>query len=125
NLVCGTVSDVRLYPRMGKLANVSLCVSIFAVGGRLDATRDKVESTRCRVWYISTFQSKNRSISASPRLVIDRTDFNPGMLFMASSIGRVMVTCICSMGITPLSTPITTRGKLVSGNTAIGTEKAM
>jgi len=34
-----------------------------------------------------------------------------------------MVTCICSTGITPLSTPITTRGKFVAGNTEIGTLK--
>jgi len=29
-----------------------------------------------------------------------------GTMLTASSIGRVMVTCICSIGITPLSTPI-------------------
>ena len=47
----------------------------------------------------------------------------PGTELTASSIGLVMVTCICSTGITPLSTPITTRGKLVSGKTAIGVLK--
>jgi hypothetical protein len=47
-----------------------------------------------------------------------------GTLLMASSIGLVMVTCICSTGMTPLSTPITTRGKLVSGKTEIGTWNA-
>ena len=35
-------------------------------------------------------------------------------VFTASSMGRVTVTSICSTGITPLSTPITTRGKFVS-----------
>ena len=47
----------------------------------------------------------------------------PGTLLTASSIGFVMVTCICSTGITPLSTPITMRGKLVSGKTAMGVRK--
>ena len=33
--VCGTESDVRLYPIMGKAANVSLFVSMLAVGGNV------------------------------------------------------------------------------------------
>ena len=70
---------------------------------------------------MSTFQSKNRLISAEPRLVVERTVISPGTELTASSMGLVMVTCICSTGITPLSTPITTRGKLVSGKTEIGT----
>ena len=35
-------------------------------------------------------------------------------------MGRVTVTIIWSMGITPLSTAIRTRGKLVVGNTETG-----
>src|SRR5580700_1634358 len=73
---------------------------------------------------MSTFQSKNRLISAEPLLVVDRTVRRPGTLFTASSMGLVIVTCICSTGITPLSTPITTRGKFVSGKTEIGTWNA-
>ena len=73
---------------------------------------------------MSTFQSKNRLTSAEPRLVVERTVSRPGTVFTASSMGRVMVTSICSTGITPLSTPITTRGKFVSGKTEIGTLKA-
>ncbi len=69
------------------------------------------------------FQSKNRLTSAEPRLVVERTVCRPGTELTAFSMGRVMVTSICSTGITPLSTPITTRGKLVSGNTEIGTLK--
>ena len=38
----------------------------------------------------------------------------------ASSSGRVIVTIIWSIGITPLSTPISTRGKFVDGNTETG-----
>ena len=67
-----------------------------------------------------TFQLKNRSISAEPRLVTDRTFSRPGTILMASSIGRVIVTSICSIGITPLSTPMMMRGKLVVGKTATG-----
>ena len=70
---------------------------------------------------MSTFQSKKRLTSAWPRLVMERTVTRPGTVFTASSMGLVIVTCICSSGITPLSTPITTRGKLVSGKTEIGT----
>src|SRR5690349_22506048 len=38
-------------------------------------------------------------------------------------MGRVMVTVIWSMGMTPLSTEIKIRGKLVSGNTETGMVK--
>jgi hypothetical protein len=44
----------------------------------------------------------------------------PGMSFIASSMGRVMVAIISSAGMTPLSTRMTTRGKLVCGNTDDG-----
>jgi hypothetical protein len=55
---------------------------------------------------------------------MDRTLSNPGTLLTASSIGRVMVTSIWSMGMTPLSIPTTMRGKSVSGNTDTGIVKA-
>ncbi len=64
---------------------------------------------------MSTFQSKNRLTSAEPRLVVERTVSRPGTELTASSIGCVMVTSICSTGITPLSTPMTTRGKIGLG----------
>ncbi len=105
---------------MGKLAKFSRWVWIVAVGGNCARTCDSAASTSCSVVTMSTCQSKNRSISADPRLVIERTCCKPGTLFTDSSIGRVMVTIIWSMGITPLSTPITTRGKSVVGNTEIG-----
>ena len=73
---------------------------------------------------MSTFQLKDKSTSADPRLVIERTSSRPGTLLTASSSGRVMVTSIWSMGITPLSTPTMMRGKLVAGKTAIGSESA-
>src|SRR6478672_1524054 len=73
---------------------------------------------------MSTFQLKKRSISADPRLVIDRTDSRPCTLFTACATGRVTVTIIWSMGITPLSTAITTRGKSVDGKTDTGMVKA-
>ena len=72
---------------------------------------------------MSTDQLKKRLTSADPRLVVERTVVKPGTLLTASSMGLVMVTCICSTGITPLSTPMTMRGKLVSGKTAMGTWK--
>src|SRR6516225_7879573 len=69
---------------------------------------------------MSTSQRKKRSTSAEPRLVIERTFSRPGTLFTVSSIGLVMVTIIWSIGMTPLSTAISIRGKLVSGKTDTG-----
>ena len=69
---------------------------------------------------MSTLQLKNKSISAEPRLVTDRTSSRPGTVLTISSIGRVIATSICSIGITPLSMPMMMRGKLVVGNTATG-----
>src|SRR6516164_6007114 len=114
------MSEVRLYPMMGKLAKVRRWVSIRAVEGRVVWTLATAAFTRASVWNISTFQLKNRSTSAEPRLVTERTLSNPSTLFTANSIGLVMVTIIWSMGITPLSTPTMMRGKSVSGNTATG-----
>src|ERR1700745_945022 len=105
---------------IGNAANVRRLVVIVAVEGRVLWTRATAAFTYCSVWNMSTFQLKNRSISAEPRLVIDRMRSNPGTELTTSSIGRVTVTCIWSIGITPLSTPMTIRGKLVAGNTAIG-----
>ncbi len=95
-----------------------------AVAGKDREILAKAASVNCRVRNISTFQSKKRLTSAEPRLVLLRTVSKPGTLLTASSMGLVMVTCICSTGITPLSTPMTTRGKLVSGKTEIGTWNA-
>ncbi len=105
---------------MGKLAKFRRWVLMLTVGGSELRMPDSAASTSCSVVTMFTCQSKNRSISAEPRLVMDRTCCNPGTLFTASSMGRVMVTIIWSIGITPLSTPISTRGKSVVGKTEIG-----
>src|SRR5689334_24792705 len=47
-------------------------------------------STSCSVSSMSTFQLKNRLISADPRLVTDRTFSRPGTVRTASSIGLVI-----------------------------------
>src|ERR1017187_7591853 len=105
---------------MGKAAKVSRLAVILAVGGSEVCTRASAALTSSSVRFISTFQLKNRSISAVPRLVIDQRWSRPGTMFTASSRGLVTVTIIWSMGNTPLSTPTTMRGKLVSGNAATG-----
>src|ERR1700689_3014268 len=69
---------------------------------------------------MSMFQLKNRFTSPEPRLVVDLNCSRPGTLFMASSIGRVTMTCIWLIGATPLSMPTTMRGKSVAGKTATG-----
>src|ERR1019366_999653 len=109
---------------MGKVAKVNRLVVMIAVVGRFWRTLERAALAYSSVWNISTFQSKKRETSAEPREVVDRTVSNPGTLLTASSMGLVMATCICSTGMTPLSTPMTTRGKFVSGNTEIGTWNA-
>src|SRR5512137_1971931 len=73
---------------------------------------------------MSTFQLKKMLTSADPRPVAERTVVTPGISFIASSMGRVMVAIISSAGMTPLSTRTTTRGKLVCGKTEEGTVNA-
>jgi hypothetical protein len=73
---------------------------------------------------MSTCQLKKTLISAAPRPVVERTVTEPGISFIASSMGRVIVAIISSAGITPLSTRITTRGKSVCGKTDDGTWNA-
>ena len=73
---------------------------------------------------MSTDQLKKRLISAEPRLDTERTSSRPGTARTACSSGRVMATSICSMGITPLSTPMMIRGKFVVGKTATGSVRA-
>src|ERR1039458_8875566 len=73
---------------------------------------------------MSTRQLKKMLIWAEPRLVAERTDTAPGMSFIASSMGRVTVAIISSAGMMPLSTRMTTRGKLVCGNTDDGIRNA-
>ncbi len=92
-----------------------------AVEGSVWSTLPRAASVSCSAWYMSVFQSKKRLTSAEPRLVVERTVTRPGTELTASSMGRVIVTSICSTGITPLSMPMTTRGKFVSGKTEMGT----
>ena len=73
---------------------------------------------------MSTCQLKNTLISAEPRPVTERTETAPGISFIASSIGRVMVAIISSAGMTPLSIRITQRGKFVCGKTDEGISSA-
>ncbi len=54
---------------MGNAAKVRRFTVILAVGGRLACARAMAALTSSSVRCISTFQEKNRSISAVPRLV--------------------------------------------------------
>ena len=103
---------------------VTRLVVTLAVAGSVCSTLLSAASTSWSERTMSWFQSNSRSTSAEPRLVIERTETSPGTAFTASSMGLVMVTCICSTGITPLSTPTTTRGKSVGGKTEMGTWNA-
>ena len=73
---------------------------------------------------MSTFQLKKTLTSAAPRPVAERMVTTPGMSFMPSSTGRVMVAIISSAGMTPLSMRMTTRGKFVWGKTDDGRVRA-
>ncbi len=90
-------------------------VVIFTVDGSdlLHLAQRRIHQLQRR--YMSTPQVKKRLTSADPRLVVERTVTSPGTMFTASSMGLVIVTSICSTGMTPLSMPMTTRGKFVSG----------
>ncbi len=56
--------------------------------------RASSEFTNCSVVTMSTLQLKDKSTSADPRLVVERTSSRPGTLLTAFSIWRVMVTLI-------------------------------
>ena len=73
---------------------------------------------------MSAPQLKMTLMMAEPRVVEERTDTTPGMLFIASSMGRVMVAIISLAGMMPLFTRTTTRGKSVRGNTDDGVCRA-
>src|ERR1019366_4266825 len=105
---------------MGNAAKVSRLAVSLAVDGSDAWARATAAFTYCSVWNISTPQLKNRFTSAEPRLVVDLTESRPGTLLSASSMGRVTMTCIWSMGATPLSMPTTMRGKSVDGKTDTG-----
>ena len=59
---------------------------------------------------MSTVQLKARSTSAGQQ-VVGRFILKTGTLLTAISMGRVIVTSIWSIGMTPLSTPMIIRGK--------------
>ena len=105
---------------MGKAAKVRRLAVSLAVAGSEPCARARAAFTSSSVRFMSAFQLKNRSISAVPRLVMEYKWSRPGTVLTASSRGLVTVTSIWSMGKTPLSTPTTMRGKLVSGKTATG-----
>src|SRR6266850_3104237 len=88
---------------------------------RTCASRLMTYSSDCTM---STFQSKKTLMSAEPRAVVERILVEPGISFIASSMGLVMVAIISSAGMTPLSMRMTTRGKLVCGKTEEGMVKA-
>ena len=63
---------------MGKLAKSAGASRSAPSAADVLWTRASAASTRCSVSTMSTFQSKNRSISAEPRLVTERTSSRPG-----------------------------------------------
>ena len=83
---------------IGNAAKVSRLAVILAVAGSVGWTRAIAAFTSSSVRYMSTFQLKNRSISAVPRLVMDVQMIEPCTVFTASSSGLVTVTSIWSMG---------------------------
>src|ERR1017187_5919326 len=115
---------VRLMPMMGNAENVTRSMSVEAVAGRSLRICESRPSTYNSDCAMSTCQLKKTLICAEPRLVAERTVIAPGMSFIASSMGRVTVAIISSAGMMPLSTRMTTRGKLVCGNTDDGIRSA-
>src|SRR5206468_4030564 len=116
-LRCGLM---RLTPIIGKAEKVSRQTVVLAVAGSVERIWERRLFTYNSDWIMFTCQLKKTLISAEPRPVVERTVTAPGMSFIASSMGRVMVAIISSAGMTPLSTRMTTRGKFVCGNTDDG-----
>ena len=58
---------------MGNAAKVRRLAVTLALAGSVGWTRASAAFTNSSVWYMSTFQSKNKSISALPRLVMEVT----------------------------------------------------
>src|SRR5437016_12103277 len=106
---------VRLTPIIGKAEKVMRQTVVVAVVGRVARICDNRLWTCSSEVCMSTDQLKNTFTSADPRLVAERTLVTPGMSFIASSMGRVIVAIIWSAGITPLSIVTATRGKFVCG----------
>src|ERR1039458_8847959 len=111
---------VRLMPMMGNAENVTRSMSVEAVVGRSLRICESRPSTYSSDCDMSTCQLKKTLICAEPRLVAERTVIAPGMPFIASSIGRVIVAIISLAGLMPLLIRMTTRGKFVRGNTDDG-----
>ena len=114
------VALVRLMPMIGNAENVSRWTCTSAAAGSAVRISDRRLNTYNSACGMSVDQSKNTLTSAEPRDVVERIFTVPGIFFIASSTGRVMVAIISSAGITPLSIRMTTRGKLVCGNTDDG-----
>jgi len=105
---------------IGNAENVRRCTAVSAVAGSVARICERRLNTYSSAWIMSVRQVKNTLTSAEPRPVEERMFTAPGMSFMASSTGRVIVAIISSAGMTPLSIRMTTRGKSVWGNTDDG-----
>ena len=78
------------------------------------------DSTSKRDASISLPHSKLTEISALPRVLAERIDFTPGTGLTACSILRVTEMTIWSAGMSPASTLMAIRGKLVCGKRETG-----
>ncbi len=115
---------VRLIPVIGKTEKVKRNARVSTLAGRLDRTCARRARTCSSDWSMSTRQLKKTLTTLEPRPVLERTLSTPGASFIASSIGLVIVAIISSAGISPLSTMMVTRGKLVCGKTLDGIDDA-
>ena len=79
---------------IGNAAKVCRSAVILVLAGSVGCTRASAAFTSSSVWNISTFQVKNKSISAVPRLVMDERWSSPGTVLTASSRGFVTITSI-------------------------------
>src|SRR5437763_7223687 len=85
---------VRLRPIIGKAEKVMRQTVVVAVVGKLARICDSRLWTCSSEVCISTDELKNTFTSADPRLVAERTLVTPGISFIASSMGRVIVAVI-------------------------------
>ena len=88
--------------------------------GRVADVRARLASVRCSARSMSVFQAKLTLMSAEPRLVVERRLRTPGTALIASSIGRVMVASVWSIGRSPASIDTAMRGNGTAGNRPTG-----
>ena len=119
-----TRSDVSENPSTGNNVGFITRASMTASLGSADRTVAICACTRWSMRFMSERHAPSTVISAEQRLVLDRISPTPGTRWRDSSIGRVTVRSIVSLGCSPLSARMVMRGNVTSGRIDVGRPSA-